>query len=268
MKPGEVIASRFELERLAGEGGMGAVWRARDRTAGELVALKIMQGAEPERFAREAALLSELAHPAIVRYVGHGTENGTLWVAMEWLEGEDLAERIARGPMSLFESLSLAATIARALAAVHACGVVHRDVKPGNILLVEGGGAKLLDFGIARQTVTAALTKTGTAIGTPGYMAPEQARGDPDVGPPADVFSLGCVLFECIARQPVFTGEHFVAILAKVLMQEAPRLGDVVAGVPVEVGALVEKMLAKDPGARPANGGEVAKELGVMDARA
>jgi serine/threonine protein kinase len=157
MRPGTVVADRFELDGLAGAGGMAAVYRARDRTSGQLVACKIVRthGADHvARFEREAQLLAELSHPHIVRYVAHGrTADGALFLAMEWLHGEDLATRLARpAPLAVAESVALARRVADALAVVHARGAVHRDVKPGNIFLPDGdpAAAKLLDFGVAR----------------------------------------------------------------------------------------------------------------------
>jgi tetratricopeptide (TPR) repeat protein len=268
MKPGDVLADRFEVERIAGQGGMGVVWRARDRRTGEPVALKVTVPVELPRFEREVSLLAELRHPAIVRYVAHGESDGHPWVAMEWLEGEDLDVRLSRGPLSLSESLALARRIAEGLAIVHARGLVHRDVKPSNVFLPEGRAeeAKLLDFGVAR-TLRTQLTRTGVAVGTPGYMAPEQARGRSDVDARADVFSLGCVLFECIAGVPAFAGEHLIAVLAKVLLEDARPLREL-ASVPREVDELVARMLAKDPDKRPPDGAAVAAALGALVARA
>ena len=151
-----VIAERFELEELAESGGMGSVYRARDRLTGNRVAVKLLAKANQrwaERFRREALALAELAHPAIVRYVAHGVCDGAPWLAMEWLAGEDLSARLARLPLTAAESLALCSRAAHGLAAAHALGVVHRDVKPANLLLVDGDPrqVKVLDFGIARR---------------------------------------------------------------------------------------------------------------------
>ena len=268
---GEVVAERFEVERLAGQGGMGTVYRALDRTTKGSVALKIVEGAHANaRFAREAQVLAVLDHPSIVRYVAHGPlPQGRMYLAMEWLEGLPLDARLDDGaPFSLVEALAIGRTLAGALGAAHALGVVHRDVKPSNVLLRGGEASRavLLDFGIARASkATVAMTKTGAVIGTPAYMAPEQARGDKGVDARADVFSLGCVLFECLCGRPAFVGEHVVAVLAKILLEPAPRLSSLRPDLPRALDDLVARMLAKDPGDRPANGDAVARALEVLD---
>jgi tetratricopeptide (TPR) repeat protein len=269
--PGDAIAGRFELERLAGRGGMGTVWRARDRSAGGWVALKLLDRTErtnAERFAREASTLASLEHPAIVRYVAHGAEpDGVRWLAMEWLEGQDLRERLRRGPLGVADASSVVRRAAEGLAAAHARGVLHRDVKPGNLMLVGGDphDVRLLDFGLARVRwdlgAPSGLTRTGAAIGTPRYMAPEQARGARVVGPAADVFSLGCVLYECLTGEPAFAGEEPIAALAKILLEETPRVSERVPGVPAAIDDLVARMTSKDPSERPADAAAVLGEL-------
>src|SRR5215468_3955779 len=199
MHPGEVIAERFEIERLVGSGGMGDVYRGRDRSTGEAVAVKVLHGrraSEGARFVREAEVLAELSHPGIVRHVAHGaTSSGELYMAMEWLSGEDLSERMRRAPLTVEQTVTLVARAAEALASVHARGVVHRDLKPSNLFLVERDAAqvKVLDFGIAWLASGTQMTQTGTVMGTPAYMAPEQARTEGGMDVRADVFSLGCV---------------------------------------------------------------------------
>src|SRR5262245_12741836 len=214
MRPGDVVVDRFEFEYEAGSGGMGTVFRATDRRAGEKVALKVLRYEDEDtraRFEREATLLAALEHPRIVRYIDHGIAADELYLAMEWLDGEDLARRLRRGPLSGVESVALAGSIADAPAAAPARRVGHRDVKPSNAFLVNGdlGAVKLLDFGIARTSAaTRVRTGTGIALGTPSYMAPEQARGERTIDARADVFSLGCVLFECLTGRPAFAAEH------------------------------------------------------------
>jgi serine/threonine protein kinase len=268
---GERVAGRFELEALAQAGGMGAVYRARDLSSGEAVAVKLLRSpgvAHEARFAREAALLAALPHPAIVRHVAHGrTAGGDLYLAMEWLEGEDLASRLTRGPLAVDEALGLSRRIAEGLAALHARGVVHRDLKPGNLFLVGGraDAVKILDFGIARAGAVAAITRTGVLMGTPGYTAPEQARGAREIDARVDVFALGCVLFECLAGRPAFSGDHVMAVLAKILLEEPPRLGELGGQAPPELDALVARLMAKEPDGRPRDAGEV---LALLDALA
>src|SRR5262249_12458140 len=151
--------------------------------------------------------------------------------AMEWLEGEDLKQRIVREPLAIEECIALARRVADALGEAHAQGVIHRDIKPSNLFLVDGDieRLKVIDFGLARDkdaTGSQSETRAGMVIGTLGYMAPEQARGSLAVDARADVFSLGCVLYECLTGQPAFAGEHLMAVLAKILLEEARRVSD------------------------------------------
>ena len=264
---GEVVFERFVIEDLAGAGGMGAVYRALDRSTGAPVAVKVLQGGggERERFAQEAHVLAALAHPAVVRYIAHGPLGAEqMFLAMEWLDGEDLAQRLERGAVSVSDAVAVARRAAEGLALAHARGVVHRDVKPSNLFLVGGDPARLkvLDFGVARLAARArVMTKTGAIVGTVGYMAPEQATGERDIDARADVFSLGCVLFECLTGQPAFAAEHAVAILAKVLREEAPRVSALVPAVPPVLDELVARMLAKDRSERPADTSALVAEL-------
>jgi eukaryotic-like serine/threonine-protein kinase len=267
MRPGEVIDGRFELDRLVGSGGMGEVYRALDRASGEPVAIKVLfdePNAVAARFMREAEVLAELHHPGIVRYVAHGgTATDQPYLAMEWLDGEDLGRRLQRERLTVKECVALMARAVEALSAVHAHGIIHRDLKPSNLFLVEGniGRVKLLDFGIARLHQATRMTKTGVLLGTPGYMAPEQARNGQNIDARADVFALGCVLFECLTGQPAFSGEHFMAILAKILLAEVPRVREIRPEVPPALDALCAWMLAKDPEARPHDGAAVEAAL-------
>jgi tetratricopeptide (TPR) repeat protein len=266
MKPGDLVAGRFVIERVAVTGGMGTVYRARE--GGAVVALKVLHGAHPDdfdRFSREAELLEALDSPNVVRYVASGQlPDGMPFFAMEWLEGKTLAERLAGAPLSSADTVDLGIRIADVLATLHTGGLVHRDLKPSNIFLIEGAleHVKLLDFGIARTVASSQLlTRTGAILGTPGYMAPEQVRGE-HVDARADVYALGCVLFECIAGRQPFAGAHVWTTLAKVLFEDAPRLRTVVPTVPEDIDDAVARLLAREPSARPRDGAEVVRLLG------
>ena len=270
MMPGEQLGDRFELEQAIKSGGMGEVFRARDRFTGEAVAVKVIaeeRGLRTERFAREIQLLAELTHPGIVRYISHGvTSSGKRFLAMEWLDGEDLRARLVRGPLAVGEAVTLGTRVAEALGVAHARGIVHRDLKPSNLLLPGGriDRVKVLDFGIAQREGRTKLTQTGTLIGTPGYTAPEQARAGGRIDARADVFALGCVLFECLTGIPPFEGDTTAAILAKILFGAAPRVSELWPEVPESVDALVAQMLAKEPSLRPSDGGNLAAALAVL----
>jgi len=252
---------------------MGSVYRALDHVGGSTVALKVLAHAEAggdARFAREAKLLSELSHPGIVRYVDHQTGAGAVrYIAMEWLEGEDLASRLGRGGLTVAETVCLGMRVAEALGAAHRKGAAHRDVKPSNIFLPAGEleQAKLLDFGIAQLSGTIhRLTHTGFAMGTPGYMSPEQARGDRDVDARSDVFALAVVLYECISGKPVFFAAHAMAMLGRILFEDPLPLRAVHASAPVELEELLIRMLSKDAAKRPADGAEAALALAQIPA--
>ena len=251
---GTVLANRFTLTALAGRGGMGTVYRATDSLSSQQVALKLLHTGNSEalqRFSREASVLAELRHPGIVSYVAHGvTEQGLTFLAMEWLEGEDLAQRLLRQPLSIEEALALLRNAAQALAVAHQQGVIHRDLKPSNLFLRHGRPEEvvLLDFGLARHVLpSSALTATQMVLGTPGYMAPEQASSQSALTPAADIFSLGCVLYECLTGKPPFSAPHFVAALAKILFTEPVPLRSLRPELPSALQELLERMLAKAP---------------------
>ena len=266
MKQGDLVADRFEILSLAGRGGMGVVYQARDLLSGGPVALKVLHGSSQSyasRFAREAQVLADLEHPGIVRHVAHGcTPASELYLVMEWLEGEDLAQRLPRARLAIEECVGIARHAAEALGAAHDRGIVHRDVKPSNLFLLGGDvdRVRLLDFGIVRLTA-GTMTLTGVTFGTPGYMAPEQARGDRRLDARADIFALGAVLFECLTGRAAFVGEHLMAVLAKIVLEDAPRVRELRHDAPRALDQLVARMLAKEPGARPRDGRELAAEL-------
>jgi serine/threonine protein kinase/tetratricopeptide (TPR) repeat protein len=257
--PESVIGERFRIVERVGAGGMGTVYRAVDLEAPRQVALKLL---DPDydrlRFEREVEVLAELEHPRIVRYVAHGVVGSNqAFLAMEWLEGEDLAMRLHRSGLTLRESLRLIRDLASGLAVAHAREIVHRDLKPSNVFLRDSStdGATVLDFGVARRMGDSQgpRTRTGTLVGTPNYMAPEQASGERAVGPPADVFALGCILYECLIGSPPFVAEHLVGVLAKILFADAEAIGSLRPDIPESVADLVAKMLAKSADQRPAD---------------
>ncbi len=271
---GTVIAGRFTLEALAGRGGMGTVYRARESLSGQHVALKLLtvEGNDaPRRFTREAELLSGLRHPGIVAHIAHGTaDNGQLFLAMEWLEGETLAQRLSYEPLRLEETLALLHRCAEALAVAHQQGVIHRDLKPSNLFFRLGRpeDVVLLDFGLARHTVpTTVLTAHQMLLGTPGYMAPEQVSGQSQLTPSADVFSLGCVLYECLTGQPPFSAPHLVAALAKILFTEPTPLREFRPELPSAFQELLGRMLAKEPARRLPEAQGLLKALDELQAR-
>jgi len=227
----EVIDERFTIEQLAGFGGTGQIYRARDRRSGGLVALKVMHDAERlelERFAREAQVLSTLSHPGIVRYIDSGiTAEGEPYLVMEWLSGETLSSRLQRTQLTLPEALALGRRVASALSAIHRDGVVHRDIKPSNLFLRDSAIDKvtLIDFGMARRPLAdTKLTVTGTMLGTPGYIAPEQVYNMQNLDGRADIFSLGCVLYRCISGRAPFRGPDALRMLLNGTADQLPRL--------------------------------------------
>jgi eukaryotic-like serine/threonine-protein kinase len=270
----QTYGDRFRVEGDAIEGGMGLVYRAKDLKTGEHVALKVVaepQGTQSLRFQQEALVLADIAHPAIVRYLAHGsTARGEQYMAMEWLEGETLEDRVARGPLRISETLQLGRRVAEALAVAHKHGVVHRDIKPANVFLPAGdpAQAKVLDFGIARRLFdphqSLRLTSANAALGTPLYMAPEQARGASNVDGRADIFALGCVLFECLVGRPPFAGESPTAVMAKICLDDSVDVARQRPETPPDLVALIAHMLAKDPAERPASADEIARSLGAI----
>jgi eukaryotic-like serine/threonine-protein kinase len=267
---GTILGGTLRLERLAGTSGMGTVFDSRDLTSGQRVAVKLLRCSQPDpmvRFEREVRILAELDHPNIVRYLDHGVALlGQPYVVMEWLDGEDLAARLRRGPLTVRETLAIGRDVAEALAATHARGITHRDLAPGNVFLTRGqpGTSKLLGFGIAQLGGRAPVTPTGALLG--GYLAPEQAQHRANPTPAADVFSLGCVLFECLAGRPVFAGEHPGAAIDEVLASTLPSLTRLRPNVPGELAALIQRMLAREPAQRPCDGAAVRAALVALAA--
>ena len=259
---------RFELVREAGRGGMGRVFEAIDRDGGARVAVKLLARlADGERFAAEVEVLERLAHPAIVKYVRHGvTRDGDPYLAMEWLIGESLAQRLARGPLGIAGACAVGERIAAALEHAHAANVVHRDVKPSNVILVGGAvdDARLIDFGVAKTDRD--LTSTGQLIGTPGYMAPEQVRGERGVDGRVDLFALGCVIYEAVTGRAPFEGVEVMEVLARLLLDRPRALDELAEGVPPRLTRLVAALLAKDASQRLGDARVVREELAAIRA--
>jgi serine/threonine-protein kinase len=254
---GETFADRYELEELVGTGGMSSVYKAHDTLLERHVALKILHDHYSdddefvERFKREARTVAQLSHPNIVTVIDRGEAGGRQFIVFEYIDGESLKELVVRsGHLSVERALELALEVAHGLAFAHQHGLVHRDVKPQNVLLNGDGRAKVTDFGIARSLdVEHGVTQTGTVLGTSNYIAPEQASGQP-VDAQTDVYSLGVVLYELLAGDVPFPGENFVSVAMKHVNEPPPNLLDVRRDVPLRVAAAVDRALEKDPSQR------------------
>src|SRR5438445_5300608 len=249
----EVIADRYELIELVGSGGMSSVYKARDTLLERNVALKVLHEhftADEdyvERFRREARAVAQLSHPNIVTVIDRGEEDGRQFIVFEYIDGQTLKEIVEeRGPLPVREAVELAIGVARGLAFAHSHGLVHRDVKPQNVLLNGDGKPKVTDFGIARSLDVQGVTQTGTVLGTSHYIAPEQASGRP-VDAHTDVYSLGAVLYEVLTGEVPFEGENFVTVALKHVHEPAPSVLDRRPDCPLRLAAAVERALAKEP---------------------
>ncbi len=252
-----LVGDRFEILSLAGHGGMGRVFRARDTESARVVALKLLSLVDfdtTSRFERESGALAHLDHPGIVRFVARGTaDDGAPFLAMEWVEGEELRARLKReGRLEAEQVVALAKRLAAALAHAHERGIVHRDVKPGNVVLPSRdlSDAVLIDFGLARTSSDAELTQSGMLVGTPIYMAPEQVR-DNAITPSVDVFALACVMYQCLAQVTPFAANGATAVLARVLFDEPVPVERLAPETPPALAELVGAMLRKSPLDRP-----------------
>src|SRR3954453_3962589 len=267
-QPGDLIADRYELEELVGTGGMSSVFRAHDRQLERDIAIKILHrhyADDPEyleRFRREARAVARLSHPNIVTVIDRGDDDGRQFIVFEYVEGENLKELVLRsGRLSVRRGLELALAIADGLSFAHDHGLVHRDVKPQNILLSREGEVKVTDFGIARSLhMEHGVTQTGTVLGTGEYLAPEQASGK-QVSPATDVYSPGVVLWEPLAGDVPFAGENFAAAALPPVTAPPPSLRERRPDVTPRLEAAVNRALAKDPGRRFPSMTAFAKEL-------
>src|SRR5262245_11844068 len=282
LSPGTRLGS-YEIVSLLGEGGMGQVYRARDTQLGRDVAIKILPdefAADPDRlmrFEREARSLATLNHPHIAQVYGLESSGTSRAIVMELVEGEDLAERIARGPLPIDDAIAIGRQIADALESAHDAGIVHRDLKPANVKVRADGTVKVLDFGLAKSqgsgigdqgsgsvanspTITSpAMTERGVILGTAAYMAPEQARGKV-VDRRADLWALGCVLFEMLTASRAFSGETTTDVLSAIISKE-PDWSRLPASTPPALVRLIRRCLRKDARTRLQSAGDARIEL-------
>ena len=259
---GQTVANAYRVVRMIGEGAMGAIYEARQLRLDKRVAIKVLarelaaNGEALLRFHREAEITSTLGHPHIINVFDFGTtENGQPFLVMEYLEGEDLANLIHRKhAISLRAAVRITKQVASALAETHAKGVVHRDLKPANLFIMRVQGedfTKVLDFGISKvRAASTALTNASTLMGTPMYMAPEQAKGDTELDHLTDQWALACITYEMLAGRPPFIGDDTAALLYQVVHEEPGRLSNFVKDLPPEVERVVRRALAKEPSER------------------
>ena len=264
-----VLGGRYQLTRRIAGGGMGEVWEATDEVLDRRVAVKILRREYAddatflERFRAEARHAASLSHAGIAAVFDYGEDDGSPFIVMELVEGESLADVLVReGKLSPERTLGIVAQSAHALQAAHDGGVIHRDVKPGNLLVTADGTVKVTDFGIARATNAVPLTRTGAIMGTAYYISPEQASGQP-VTPSSDLYSLGIVAYECLSGRRPFAGHTPVSVALAQVSEEPPALPD---GVPAPVAALVMRMLAKDPQDRPPSAGALGRDAEALAA--
>ncbi len=264
---GETIGG-FKVEALIGRGAMGAVYLARDVKLNRPVALKVLLGTLArtpsivKQFHREAQAAAPLKHPGVVRVYSAGMERGTPYIAMEFVDGEPLDRFLKRGGrLGWQQALHVGGQVALALECAHSHGVVHRDVKPSNIMLDRSGNVRLTDFGIANiQSEDGPVPANSNIVGTPQYMSPEQCTGR-DVGPASDLFALGVTMYQMMTAEMPFRGESSMALIKAICTEDPPRVNKIEASVPDDVARLVAYLIAKDPGRRPANARAVHSKI-------
>ena len=274
--------SHYQVEEKIGAGGMGEVYRARDTRLDRTVAIKALPSAVAgdlarlARFEREAKLLASLSHPNIAAIYGLEEVGGALYLVLEFIQGENLAQRLARGPLSIAEALDIGGQVASAIEAAHDRGIVHRDLKPGNVMVTPPRTVKVLDFGLAKGDGSAAApqalsnsptmahgaTAAGIVLGTAPYMSPEQARGK-EVDRRTDVWAFGCLLFECLSGRQAFSGETASDVIARILERE-PDWSPLPASMPPRLRDLLERCLTKDVDQRPRDIGDLRRQLGAI----
>ena len=264
----------YQVDREVGRGGDARVFLATDR-AGRKVALKILhpeflESVAADRFLREIRLVSRLNHPQIARLLDSGERDWFVYLAMSFIEGPSLREVLGRGRrLSLPDTLRIGLDLLDALDHAHRFGIVHRDVKPENVIISRDRGAVLLDFGIARAIVTSMsreITRAGVTVGSSSYMSPEQINGDEKIDGRSDLYSLGCVLFECLTGRPPFVWRKEAVVLQLHLTEPAPDVRDLRPDVPPELADAIAKALRKEPGERWQSAGEMRDILARLAA--
>ncbi|MFC4070422.1 serine/threonine-protein kinase [Actinoplanes subglobosus] len=260
-----VLSDRYELREPLGRGGMAEVWQGFDRRLRRDVAVKVLLRGGPARFEREARTIAALSHPNIVAVHDVGTDDDVRYLVMELVDGHSLAERLRTGPMTVTEAVRTAIGVCAALEAAAAAGIVHRDVKPANILLDPGGGVKVCDFGIAR--LAGGVGGSTRMVGTSRYMAPEQVTGS-TVDARTDLYGLGCVLHEMLAGRPPFHGDDEDRVVWQHLERAPEPVSAVRPDVPPDLDRLVSALLAKYPADRPDTPADVRAALESLDTAA
>ncbi|MYW18632.1 protein kinase [Streptomyces sp. SID2955] len=272
---GRVVAGRYELSTLVGQGGMGQVWTAYDRRLDRRVAVKLLRpdkvaGQEADelrrRFLRECRVTAQVDHPGLVTVHDAGSEAGELFLVMQYVDGADLSDHLAeRDPYPWQWAVAVAAQLCAVLSAVHAVPIVHRDLKPRNVMVRQDGTVTVLDLGVASvmDTDTTRLTHTGSPIGSPAYMAPEQAMGGA-VGPYTDLYALGVLMHELLSGEVPFAGSTALGVLHRHLYEPPVPVRRIRPEVPEALETLVLRLLAKDPQDRPASAQEVYEDLAVL----
>jgi serine/threonine protein kinase len=264
------FADQFQVEREIGRGGDARVFLAYDRS-GRKVALKILhpeftESVAAERFLREIKLVSRLNHPRIAGLLDSGERDWFVYLAMAYIDGPTLREALGSGrKLSLSDTLRVARDLLDALGHAHQLGIVHRDVKPENVIISPGRGAVLLDFGIARAIVTSIsreITRAGLTVGSSSYMSPEQINGDQKIDGRSDLYSVGCVLFECLAGRPPFVWRKEAVVLQLHLTEPAPDVRTIRSDVPADLASAIAKALAKQPEERWQSAAEMQEVLG------
>jgi serine/threonine protein kinase len=270
VEPGQTLGNRYEIKAVLGAGGMGMVYKAVDRELGDVVAIKTLKPdvlqLDPEalnRFRSEIRLARLISHRNVVRTHDIGESGGLYYITMEFVEGQSLKELIAaRGRLPASVVVPIAKQLCRALEVAHEAGVIHRDIKPQNMVVEGDGVLKVMDFGIARlATRTSGHTQAGMVVGTPEYMAPEQLLGD-DIDVRADIYAVGVVMYECLTGRLPYIADSAITLIAKVLEEIPTPAREIAPDVPAPLSALVARAMAKDRDDRPASAAELLRLLG------